>query len=510
MHSGRPSATMRSSLPWACSRSSTCLCSMTCGRCFATFNVLTPRARVGASRTSSSIRLLALLATPAVAREALKLLTDHRPTIRIRHELHHPPRDRRHFRRRRLDPLAGFADGHGCPRARGQRVRRGGGRRLRAAGGRAAPERTRRRGADPALGRGASAACVSICGQGVAPAAATVDAFRRMGLEQVPGIGLLPATVPGAFGAWLTMLRDHGTWSLADVLAPAIGYARDGFPLIPRAVQAITAVQDLFRKHWPSSAAVWLPDGRVPRAGRAVPAAATGRDLGAHRPRRASARAAAASRSIDAALRCWYQGFVAREIDATTATEEVQRHHAARSTTGLLRYDDMARGQPTVEAPLSRGLRPLHRRQMRLLEPGAGVPAADRHAAPRGPGAHAPDTAGFVHRIAEAAKLALADRLAWYGAAPGASRDAQSALLADEYLRAALGASVGAARNAEPRPGRAAGRRAALPDLDAARRTLLTADTPLRRRRAHLRRAAAGAPNGRSAKSSSATPATST
>jgi len=108
---------------------------------------------------------------------------------------------------------------------------------------------------------------LSVCGQGVAPEAATVDVFHRMGLEQVPGIGLLPATVPGAFGAWLTMLRDHGTWSLADVMAPAIGYARDGFPLIPRAVQAITAVQDLFRAHWRSSAAVWLRDDRVPVPG---------------------------------------------------------------------------------------------------------------------------------------------------------------------------------------------------------------------------------------------------
>ena len=108
---------------------------------------------------------------------------------------------------------------------------------------------------------------LSVCGQGAAPAEATPEAFRRLGLEQVPGIGLLPATVPGAFGTWLTLLRDHGTWSLADVLAPAIGYAREGFPLVPRIVQAIYAVQALFREQWTSSAAVWLPDGRVPAPG---------------------------------------------------------------------------------------------------------------------------------------------------------------------------------------------------------------------------------------------------
>ncbi len=83
----------------------------------------------------------------------------------------------------------------------------------------------------------------SVCGQGPAPALADPEALRAQGMELMPGIGLMPATVPGAFGAWLTMLRDHGTWSLADVLAPAIGYARDGFPLVPRISQAILAVQ---------------------------------------------------------------------------------------------------------------------------------------------------------------------------------------------------------------------------------------------------------------------------
>ncbi|MFY2084727.1 gamma-glutamyltransferase, partial [Achromobacter xylosoxidans] len=73
--------------------------------------------------------------------------------------------------------------------------------------------------------------------------------------------------VPGAFGAWLTLLRDYGTWELADVLRPAIDYARNGFPPVPRISQAILAVQALFRDEWTSSAAVWLPDGKVPAPG---------------------------------------------------------------------------------------------------------------------------------------------------------------------------------------------------------------------------------------------------
>src|SRR6218665_2817733 len=104
----------------------------------------------------------------------------------------------------------------------------------------------------------------AICGQGVAPAGASTAAFQRLGLEQVPGIGLLPATVPGAFAARLTMLRDHGPRALAPVLEPALRYAREGFVLVPRAIQAILAVEDLFRRRWPTSAHVWLPDNQCP------------------------------------------------------------------------------------------------------------------------------------------------------------------------------------------------------------------------------------------------------
>lgn len=315
---------------------------------------------------------------------------------------------------------------------------------------------------------------VSLCGQGVAPEAATVDAFRRMGLEQVPGIGLLPATVPGAFGAWLTLLRDRGTWSLAEVMAPAIGYARDGFPLIPRAVQAITAVQDLFRKHWPSSADVWLPDGRMPTPGalfRLPQLASTWERI----LRAAQAKEGSRAEVIDAALRCWYQGFVASEIDGYYSTQEVRDTTGAKHR-GLLRYDDLARWKPAVEAPLcvdfgrytiakcgfwSQG--PAFLQQVGML----------RHA---DLAHHAPHAAGFVHRIAEAAKLALADRLAWYGVAPGASRDLQLALLSDDYLRQRW-AQVSGRAGESLDPGAPLGVAPRLPDLDTARRTLLAADT---------------------------------
>ena len=315
---------------------------------------------------------------------------------------------------------------------------------------------------------------LSVCGQGAAPAEATPEAFRRLGLEQVPGIGLLPATVPGAFGTWLTLLRDHGTWSLADVLAPAIGYAREGFPLVPRIVQAIYAVQALFREQWTSSAAVWLPDGRVPAPGSMfrLPQVA---DTYERILRNAQAESTTRTGVIDAALHAWYQGFVARDIDHFYRHEQVQDTSGGRNR-GLLRYDDLAQWAPTVEAPLTMDFGRYTLAKCGFWSQGPSLlqqVGMLRHADLQ---QHAPHTAGFVHRIAEAAKLALADRLAWYGVAPGDWTQARQALLSDDYLRARW-AEVGASASAELRAGAPAGLSPRLPDLDVTRRSLLNADT---------------------------------
>ena len=83
----------------------------------------------------------------------------------------------------------------------------------------------------------------------------------------VPGTGLLAACVPGMFDTWMMLLRDYGTMRLADVLAPAISYASHGHPLVERANATIATVEQLFRQHWPTSAAVYLPGGNVPAIG---------------------------------------------------------------------------------------------------------------------------------------------------------------------------------------------------------------------------------------------------
>ncbi|NGM87056.1 gamma-glutamyltransferase family protein [Parapusillimonas sp. SGNA-6] len=311
-----------------------------------------------------------------------------------------------------------------------------------------------------------------VCGQGVAPALATPEYFRKLGLDLVPGIGLLPATVPGAFGAWVTMLRDYGTWELEDVLRPAIEYAEQGFPLVPRIVQAIVAVEPLFRDAWPSSADVWLPGGHVPNPAalfRSPGTAATYRRIIDE-----AARAGTDRKSrIDAALDCWYKGFVADAIDEYYRTEEVLDCSGKRHT-GLLRKSDMENWKATYEEPAtvefgrytvakcgpwSQG--PVFLQQLSLL----------KH---MDVGSVTPDSPQFVHKLAEAAKLAMADRLAWYGDPDFVDVPLQ-ALLSDEYAKERV-KEISNKASTQLNPGRPEGRPVSLPDLDATVRTTKVAD----------------------------------
>ena len=153
-----------------------------------------------------------------------------------------------------------------------------------------------------------------ICGQGPAPAGATIAHYKREGLDMVPGTGLLAACVPGTFDTWMLMLRDYGTMTLADVLAPAISYASDGHPLVERASATIASVEQLFTVHWPTSAAVYLPGGKVPKPGTLF----TNKALAA--TYRASLREAESDggdrvKQIERARKIWSQGFVAEAID---------------------------------------------------------------------------------------------------------------------------------------------------------------------------------------------------
>jgi gamma-glutamyltranspeptidase/glutathione hydrolase len=298
-----------------------------------------------------------------------------------------------------------------------------------------------------------------ICGQGTAPQAATVRAYRDLGLDLVPGTGLLAAVVPGAFDAWLRMLRDHGTLRLRDVLEPALGFARRGYPLVPTISATIERVRDLFATEWPTSAAVYLPGGDVPAPGRLFRNAALAdsyeRILG-----EAEGAGAGREAQIEAARDAWYRGFVAEAIDRFC------RHHAVLDVTGrrhrgLLTADDLARWQASVEPPLRCD---YHGYSLCKAGPWSQAPVAlQQLALLKGfdlSGLSATDP-GFVHIVVECAKLAFADREAFYGD-PDFVEVPTRTLLGDAYndQRRSL---IGDEACLELRPGRIAGYDAAVP-----------------------------------------------
>ncbi|MEU9117282.1 gamma-glutamyltransferase [Streptomyces sp. NPDC048483] len=292
-----------------------------------------------------------------------------------------------------------------------------------------------------------------LCGQGPAPAGASVAHYTALGLDLVPGTGPLAAAVPGAFDAWMLLLRDHGTKSLAEVLRYAIGYAEHGHPAVGGIGRTVETVRELFATEWTSSAELYLPGGRPVAPGRLLknpPLAATWRRL------IAEAQAAATGREaqIDAARRVWREGFIGEalaDFAARPAMDTSGERHA-----GALTGDDLAAFSATYEAPVtydwhgwtvakaggwSQG--PAFLQQLALLPPELPV-----HGSPE-----------YVHLLIEGGKLAMADREAWYGDAGdgGAAAVPLGALLGADY-NAARRALIGEHASYELRPGRPDGR----------------------------------------------------
>ena len=251
-----------------------------------------------------------------------------------------------------------------------------------------------------------------ICGQGPAPAGATIAHYRGLGLDMVPGTGLLAACVPGMFDTWMTLLRDYGTMRLADVLAPAIFYAREGHPLVERANATIATVENLFREHWPTSAAVYLPDGEVPPTGTLF-TNPTLADTYA-RVLRDAEGAGSRDAEIERARIIWSQGFVADAIDRFCRTSEILDTSGERHR-GVLTGEDMARWHATIEAPLT-----YDYGRYTVCKPGPwaqGPVMLQQLALLKGFHLDGLDVVGdeFIHMVVECSKLAFADREKFYG-----------------------------------------------------------------------------------------------
>ncbi|SFA82959.1 gamma-glutamyltranspeptidase / glutathione hydrolase [Amycolatopsis marina] len=299
-----------------------------------------------------------------------------------------------------------------------------------------------------------------LCGQGTAPSAATPEHFAGLGLDLIPGSGLLSATVPGAWDGWLLLLRDHGTKRLRDILGYAISYAWNGVPVVDRITSTIGTVADLFARHWPTSAQLWLPGGEPPAPG----SLHSNRTLARTWQRLLTEAETASGREaqIDAARRAWSHGFVAEAVDAFS--RKAFRDDSGRDHAGLLTGDDLANWEATYEDALITDLGewslakcgawtqgPALAQQLLMLNGFRdelsyvdGVP-----------------TAHTVHVATEVTKLAFADREAWYGDSDDVPLDL---LLSPEYTEARR-ALVGAQASAELRPGAPGGRQPRLPDV---------------------------------------------
>ncbi len=298
-----------------------------------------------------------------------------------------------------------------------------------------------------------------ICGQGVSPATATVERLNDLGLDLMPGTGLLPAVVPGAFGAWMLLLEQHGTFSLREVLEPAIHYAENGHPLLKSVTNTLRTVESMFKSEWPTSAAMWLKSGSAPEAGSCFT-----NPVLAQTYRRIIEESEAVggnrSKQLRAARDSWYRGFVAEAIGDFCANNEVM-DTSGRRHSGLLTADDLAQWEPTVEEPVTFdyqnytvcktgpwGQGPVLLQQLALL---AGFDLQSM-----GPG-----STDWVHTIVESSKLAFADREAWYGD-PRYSDVPIADLLSVDYNNARR-ALITDTASLELYPGNPGGREAHLP-----------------------------------------------
>ncbi|MFP3543640.1 gamma-glutamyltransferase family protein [Rhizobium sp. SIMBA_035] len=268
-----------------------------------------------------------------------------------------------------------------------------------------------------------------ICAQGPAPAGATIEHYTSEGLKLIPGDGLLSTVIPGSFDGWMLMLRDYGTMSVRDVLEPAIYYAENGHPMLPRVAATIAGLASFFEKEWPTSYETWLPGGAAPE-----PLSNFKNPVLAGTWKRIIAEAEAKrgrEEQVEAARDAFYRGFIAEAIERYAGSTEVMDASGIKHK-GVITADDMANWSATIEAPQTYdyhgwtvakigpwGQGPVFLQTLALLK-GIDIASMD------------PAGADFVHTVTEAMKLAFADREIYYGD-PNFSKIPIEHLLSDAY-----------------------------------------------------------------------------
>jgi len=236
-----------------------------------------------------------------------------------------------------------------------------------------------------------------------APKLATIEWYERNNGGRLPeSDGLLSGGLPGVVDAWYVLLDRWGTMSFEQVLQPAVDLAENGFPLGESSAADIASTKKILK--YPTTVKVYLPDGKLPKAGDVF----CNRDLARTLRNLVAAEQANKAKGRHEALRAardrFYKGDIARELASFS-----------EANGGLFRYDDFAEYTAEVETPVSidyRGFRvyknpaasqgPTELIALNLLE-GFDLKTLGHN------------TAEFLHTCVEAMKLAMADREKYLG-----------------------------------------------------------------------------------------------
>ena len=222
---------------------------------------------------------------------------------------------------------------------------------------------------------------------GRAPALMTIDWFREQGLDAIPPFGPLPVSVPGAVDGWFEMHDRYGRLPMRELLAPAIAYAKNGFPVSEVIAYDLGQSAQRFAQY-AGFAGTFMPDGSMPVEG----------EMFAN-PQLARTYEMLADGGRDA----FYKGEIARRIDAYM-----------REQGGLLRYEDLAAHRSEWVAPVATTYRGWE--VFELPPNGQGIAALAMLNILEGYDIRAMGfgSAEYIHTFVEAKKLVYEDRARYY------------------------------------------------------------------------------------------------
>lgn len=285
---------------------------------------------------------------------------------------------------------------------------------------------------------------IGINGLGVAPTGATAEYFRSRGMQFPPEFGPLAATTPGTPGALMVMLAEYGTMSLAQVLAPALQMAEQGFPIEAQLANSIRSNRARIQG-WRYSPAVFLQnEGEAPVAGqvfRQADLASTFRKL-IEAEAQALRRRRPRKEAIMAAYDRFYKGDIAEEIV-----------RAVQEEGGLFTREDLANWQVKIEEPFSTTYRGVEVFKLQQWQQGPVMLQALNILENADLRAMGYNSAQYIHTVYQAMNLAYADRDFYYGDPAFGPEEPMRGLLSKEYARSRWAQMDHARNDARVRPG---------------------------------------------------------